>query len=601
MRVGQISSLLFPLILAACGGTGHDEDQLSPAAGGDSGEKIGQLNALYEECFDRTMELNPVYATYIGDNRYNDRFANSIGPEHIEKTSILTHECLDRLLLIGSDGLSGQDLLSFQIFQRNQEEDLAGEKFPGELMPLNQFSSTPNFFAQMGSGASLHPFKTVKDYQDFLGRIDGFVIWMHQARGNMREGMKKGLVQPRVLMEKVVPQLAAHVVEDVEQSLFYRPIQNMPESFGDEDKTALTSAYRDAIENKLIPVYSMMRDFVRDEYLSATTESVGMKDLPGGDEWYAYRVATTTTTYMSPQTIHEIGLAEVERIHGTMQAVMDEVSFEGTLTEFFEFLNSDPQFYFDERDQLIDGYRALREEVHAKALKVFDRLPKADYEIRAVEPFREKTSSGGSYMGASPDGSRPGVFYANAYDLKARPKWAMQSLFLHEAVPGHHFQGALTLEIEDMPRFRKFGGYTAYSEGWGLYAESLGKEIGMYADPYQYFGALNAELWRAIRLVVDTGLHYKGWTRQQVLDFMYANSAVNEARAVAEAERYIAIPSQALAYKIGQLKISELRARAESALGDRFDIKTFHRQVLEDGPLPLTVLDAKIDRWIASY
>lgn len=597
MKIAQYTSLLFPLILAACGGTGNDQDQKLAA---DAEDKVAQLNAMYEEYFDRSMELNPIYASYIGDNRFNDRFPNSIGPEHIEKSSALTHEYLDRLLAIGSDGLNGQDLLSFQIFQRNQEEDLAGEKFPGELMPLNQFSSTPNFFAQMGSGASLHPFKTVKDYQDFLGRIDGFVIWMYQARDNMREGMEQGLVQPRVLMEKVVPQLAVHVVADIEESLFYRPIQNMPESFSEEERETLTASYRDAIENKLIPTYAMMRDFVRDEYLSATTESVGMTDLPGGDEWYAYRVATTTTTDLSPQEIHEIGLAEVERIHGKMQEVMDEVGFKGELTEFFEFLNSDPQFYFDERDQLIDGYRALREEVHAKALKVFDSLPKADYEIRAVEPFREKTASGGSYMRPSPDGSRPGVFYANAYDLKARPKWAMQSLFLHEAVPGHHFQGALTLEIENMPRFRKFGGYTAYSEGWGLYAESLGKEIGMYEDPYQYFGALNAELWRAIRLVVDTGLHYLGWTRQQVLDFMYANSATNEARAVAEAERYIAIPSQALAYKIGQLKISELRARAESELGESFDIKAFHRQVLEDGPLPLSVLDAKIDRWIAS-
>ncbi|GBF30753.1 hypothetical protein MnTg04_00699 [bacterium MnTg04] len=601
MKIARFASLLVALMLLACDGTGIDQDRMPEAAGADAGEKIARLNELYEECFDRSMELNPIYATFIGDYRYNDRFSNSIGPEHIEKTSALTHECLDRLLAIGSGGLGGQDLLSFQIFQRNQEENLAGEKFPGELLPLNQFRSTPNFFAQMGSGASLHPFKTVKDYQDFLGRIDGFVIWMHQARDNMLAGMKKGLVQPRVLMEKVVPQLATQVVDDIEESLFYRPIQNMPESFSEDERTTLTAAYRDAIANKLIPVYGMLRDFVRDEYLPATRETVGMKDLPGGDAWYAHLIATTTTTDLSAQAIHEIGLAEVERIQAAMQVVMDEVGFDGTLKEFFEYLNSDPQFYFDERDQLIDGYKALREEVHAKALKIFDRLPKADYEIRAVEPFREKTASGGSYMRASPDGSRPGVFYANAYDLKARPKWAMQSLFLHEAIPGHHFQGALTLEIEDMPRFRKFGGYTAYSEGWGLYAELLGKEIGMYADPYQYFGALNAELWRAIRLVVDTGLHYRGWTRQQVLDYMYANSATKEARAVAEAERYIAIPSQALAYKIGQLKISELRARAESALGERFDIKAFHRQVLEDGPLPLSVLEAKIDRWIAGH
>jgi uncharacterized protein (DUF885 family) len=395
-------------------------------------------------------------------------------------------------------------------------------------------------------------------------------------------------------MEKVIPQIESQLVENAEDSAFFRPITNMPDTFSEEDGARLTAAYTDAIGQKIVPTFAAMRDFIRDEYIPASRESHGLDGVPGGDEMYAFMVKRTTTTEMTPAEIHDLGLSEVARIHESMQAVMDEVGFEGDLTAFFEHLNTDPQFYFDEGPQLIEGYNSLREEVHEKAMALFHTFPKAEYEIRAVEPYREKSASGGSYMRASPDGSRPGVFYANTYDIKARPKWSMESLFLHEAVPGHHFQGALTLEIEGLPRFRKFGGYTAYSEGWGLYA------MGMYYDPYQYFGALNAELWRAIRLVVDTGLHSKGWTRDEVLEYMYANSAAKPARAVSEAERYMAIPSQALAYKVGQLKIRELRTRAEETLGDKFNVKDFHAEVLNDGAVPLSVLDAKIDRWINS-
>jgi uncharacterized protein (DUF885 family) len=277
---------------------------------------------------------------------------------------------------------------------------------------------------------------------------------------------------------------------------------------------------------------------------------------------------------------------------------MDEVGFEGDLDDFFEFLNTDEQFYYDRPEELIQGYRDMSDHIESLAPKLFSVFPKADFEVRAVEPFREQSASGGSYRRGTPDGSRPGVFFANTYDIKARPKWAMESLFLHEAIPGHHFQISIQQELEDLPRFRRFGGYTAFSEGWGLYAESLGKELGVYTDPYQYFGALNAELWRAIRLVVDTGLHDQGWSRQDVLDFMYANSAVKEARAVSEAERYMAIPGQALAYKVGQLKLLDLREYAEEKLGDEFDIKEFHSMILTDGPLPLQLLEAKVERWI---
>ncbi len=305
-------------------------------------------------------------------------------------------------------------------------------------------------------------------------------------------------------------------------------------------------------------------------------------------------------TDLTPEEIHQIGLDEVARIHDEMRGVMEEVGFEGDLQEFFDFMNNDEQFYFDTGEELIQGYRDMTDHVTELAKALFDVSPKTAFEVRAVEPFREVSASNGSYRTGTPDGSRPGVFYANTYDIKARPIWIMESLFLHEAIPGHHFQRSLQVENEELPGFRRFGGYTAYTEGWGLYAESLGKEMGMYTDPYQYFGALNYELWRSIRLVVDTGLHAKGWSRQDVLDYMYANAPVKEARAVSEAERYMAIPGQALAYKIGQLKIREIRDDAEARLGDRFDVKEFHRQVLMDGPLPLSMLEAKINDWVES-
>jgi len=401
-------------------------------------------------------------------------------------------------------------------------------------------------------------------------------------------------------MEKVLPQLSAQFKDSAEETMFWKPITDMPAEFSEEDRLRLQAAYKETIEGRLIPVYHALHDFIAEEYLPNTRESVGMSGLPDGDAWYAYRVREVTTTDLTPEQIHQIGLDEVARIQGQMAQVMETVGFDGDLKAFFEFLNTDPQFYFEKEEDLIAGYNALRAGLDAAVPAMFGRIPKAGFEIRPVEAFRAKSASGGSYMSPSPDGSRPGVFYVNTYDMSARPKWAMESLFLHEAIPGHHFQGALAVELDHLPSFRRFGGYTAFSEGWGLYAESLGKELGAYQDPYQYFGALAAELWRAIRLVVDTGLHSKDWSRQQVLDYMYANTAVQEARAVSEAERYMAIPGQALAYKMGQLKIRELRTRAEAALGDRFDIKGFHAQVLEDGELPLSVLENKIDRWIES-
>jgi uncharacterized protein (DUF885 family) len=374
----------------------------------------------------------------------------------------------------------------------------------------------------------------------------------------------------------------------------------MPEGFSDADRERLTAAYLEKISGTIIPAYQRLNNFIGDEYLAAARETVGLYALPNGREWYAYLVRVRTTTDMTPDEIHQVGLDEVARIHEEMRGVMKEVGFEGNLKEFFEFVNTDDQFFFDEAEELIQGYRDMSEHIGELSKNLFEIFPNTAFEVRRVEPFREQSAAGGSYMAGTADGSRPGVFYANAYDIKARGKWAMESLFLHEAIPGHHFQIMIQRENESLPEFRRYGGFTAFSEGWGLYAESLGKELGVFTDPYQYFGGLNAELWRAIRLVVDTGIHAKGWTRQQVLDYMYANSAVAEARAVAEAERFMAIPAQALAYKVGQLKILAIRADAEARLGDKFDVKDFHTQVLKDGAMPLSLLAAKIDRWIES-
>jgi len=582
------------LFISACGG-GQQEEVTEDAA-----DASARLAALFDEHFERNLELNPMSATAIGDDRYDDRMAISMSQEYRDADRQLDEEFLTRLLEIDRAALEYQEQLSYDIFRIRREQSLAGNEFPSYLQPMNQFYLMTNFFVQLGSGSSLHPFKTVKNYDDFLSRADDILVNMDVAVENMKEGMRVGVVQPKILMAKVVPQIEAHIVDSAEESNFWMPITNMPENFSDEDRDRLTAAYKDAIENKFVPAFERLNNFIGDTYIGASRETVGLGDQPNGANWYAYMIKVRTTTDMTPDEIHQIGLDEVARIHGEMRGVMEEVGFEGDLKDFFDFVNTDEQFLFDEPEDLIQGYRDMSDNITELAKSLFNVAPKTQFEVRRIEAFREASAPGGSYRSGTPDGSRPGVFYANAYNIKARPKWAMESLFLHEAIPGHHFQISLQRENEDLPRFRRFGGFTAYTEGWGLYAESLGKELGVYTDPYQYFGALNAELWRAVRLVVDTGLHARGWSRQNVLDYMYTNSAVAPAKAISEAERYMAIPGQALAYKIGQLKIRELRNIAEERLGDAFDVKAFHLEILKDGPMPLSMLESKVDRWVDS-
>ncbi len=599
MRHGLAAGLAALTLVTGCGGPGGQDE---PAAGVDGGTTAAEAEAtladLLDEHFEKSLELNPMRATRIGDDRYNDRLAITSSPEYRAAEQALDEEFLARLLEIDRSLLDEQSRLSYDIFRILREQSLEGDHYPSHLQPVNQFRLLTSSFARLGSGASAHPFDTVEDYEDFLSRTDDFVTNVDYTIEAMQKGMQAGIVQPKVLMAKVVPQIESQIVDSAEDSLFWRSVENMPESFSDADRERLTEAYRTAIEEKIIPTYERLNNFIGDSYLAAARDTVGLGDLPDGENWYQYMVKLMTTTDMTPEEVHEVGLSEVARIHGEMRGVMEEVGFEGGLEEFFEFVNTDPQFFYDEPEELIQGYRDMSEHVSTLAKQLFDVEPRTGFEVRRVEPFREQSASGGSYQAGTPDGTRPGIFYANAYNIKARPKWAMESLYLHEAIPGHHFQIALQQENEDIPRFRRFARFTAYSEGWGLYAETLGREIGVYTDPYQYFGALNAELWRAIRLVVDTGIHAKGWTRQDVLDYMYANSAVAPARAISEAERFMAIPGQALAYKIGQLKIREIRDAAEARLGDRFDVVAFHREVLKDGPMPLSMLEAKLSRWV---
>jgi len=564
-----------------------------------------QADALFERYFEDALVLNPLLASSIGDPRYNDRYPVTISPEWRAQARALDARYLAEAKRIPMKRLDGARRLSLAVFIAARERSLEGYRFPTQLIPLNQFFSTPNSFAQLGSGSSTHPFKTAKDYDDFLKRIDGFVAWVDQAIANMREGAAQGVVQPRVLMEKVLPQLAAQAKDDPTQTTFWQPIANLPADLAAAERARLTEAYRAAIAGRLVPAYRKLHDFVRDEYLPRCRTTVSLAALPDGAAWYAYNVRTITTTTLAPDEIHALGLTEVARIQGEMRALMKETGFtapdgKGELPAFFEFLKSDPRFFHTEREAVVPGYYTIKARVDPNLPRLFEVLPKADFEVRLVEPFREKSASGGQYNAASEDGSRPGVFYANAYDLRSRPIWAMESLLLHEGNPGHHFQITIARENRALPRFRRFGGYIAYSEGWGLYAESLGADLGVYTDPYQRYGQLDGELWRAIRLVVDTGLHAKNWTREQVLDYMRANSSRGEAAAVSEAERFIAIPGQALAYKLGELKFKELRARSVARLGARFDLKRFHTVVLTGGALPLDVLDAEVERWIAS-
>jgi len=570
----------------------------APAATATQGAKATRLNAMYEQYWEELLKLNPLQATFQGDARYNDQLPNTMSAQYRQQMHEFNTRWLKQVKDVGSDGLTGQELLSYEIFVRDREDSLEAEKFPTWQQPINQFYNFAATFVQLGSGTGAQPFKTVKDYDNWLKRAAQAPVLFDQAIANSREGVNDGVVQPRALMVKVIPQLDALIKDKAEDTLFWGPVKNFPADFSDADKKRLTAQYRKLIETQLMPAYRELRTFVAEEYLPKTRATSGLDALPNGAAWYAFNARNSTTTDLTPAQIHQIGLDEVKRIHGQIEGVMKQVGFKGSMQDFFKFMQNDPRFTFADEAALLAYYRGLEDKINQKIPEQFSLIPKAAFEIRPVEPFRAQSAAGGSYMRPSQDGSRPGVFYVNTYDLPTRKTWDAEDLYLHEAIPGHHFQLALQQELTGLPKFRRFGSEIAFSEGWGLYAESLGKDVGVYADPYSYFGYLQNELWRAIRLVVDTGLHSKGWTREQVIKYMLDNSAESETQSTAEAERYMAIPGQALAYKMGELKIKQVRAKAEKALGDKFDVREFHAEVLKDGSVPLEILEGKIDRWI---
>jgi uncharacterized protein (DUF885 family) len=561
-----------------------------------------ELQAMFDRYFEDSLRLNPLLATYIGDHRYDDQLPNYIGPAYRAEAKALNDRYLAEVQAIDPSSLSPADRISYEIFVRERARARSAERFPDYLLPINQTGSLLTTMAALGSGTNAQPFTMTEDYDHWLKRLDGMVVWMDQAIVNMREGMARGVVQPRPVMEKVLAQLEAMVVVRPEESLFFAPVAKFPEAVPPADRERLSAAYTAAVRDRVVPAFRRLRDFVRDEYLPKTRSTVAWSALPDGEAWYAFYVQEHTTTTLTPEEIHQVGLGEVARILGEMDEVRQAVGFQGDLEAFFTYLETDPQFYYTRGEDLLDGYRALKLRIDAALPKLFSVFPKADYELREVEAFRAQSAAGASYQQASADGSRPGIFYVNTYNLKAQPKFGMETLSLHEASPGHHFQVTIQQELEDLPRFRRFGGdYTAYVEGWALYAEYLGKELGMFTDPYQWFGRLNDEQLRAMRLVVDTGLHAKGWTREQAIQYMLDNSTLAPSDVESEVERYIAWPGQALGYKVGDLALQALRRRAEAELGPKFDVRDFHREVLGDGAVPMDVLEAKIERWIAAH
>jgi uncharacterized protein (DUF885 family) len=558
------------------------------------------LNALVEEYFERELELSPMNATAIGDSRYDDRLDETTSPGFRERQLAVEQAYLERARRIDATRLSPAAHITYEIFVSERELALEGRRFPEELMPLNQMNGLPVDLAVYGSGTGPQPFATVADYDRFLKRLRQFPRWADGAIALMRSGMARGVTLPRPAMTKVIPQLRELVTARVQDSVFWVPITDMPKAIAAQDRRRISDAYAAALSQEVLPAYTRLADFIERDYLPAARTTVGWSDLPDGPAWYRWRIRGATTMDLSAAQIHEMGLAEVARIRGEMLAVKQQVGFKGDLDAFFKYLEEDPRFYFNSESELLGAYADLKRRIDALLPRLFADFPKADYEIRPVEAFRAAAAAGGSYQAPSADGKRPGIFYINTHNLKAQPRFGMETLSLHEASPGHHFQISIQQELTGLPRFRRFNGYVAYSEGWALYAESIGKELGVFTDPYQWYGRLSDEMLRAMRLVVDTGLHAKGWTREQAIKYMLDNSSMAESDVTAEVERYIVWPGQALGYKLGQLQITALRAKAEQQLGAAFDVREFHSQVLRDGALPMGVLTAKIDRWIES-
>jgi uncharacterized protein (DUF885 family) len=557
------------------------------------------LSEVQDNYYEEYLALFPIDAASGGDSdhRYDSVWPNDISVEHRAQEATMVQKYLGQLAEFDRSKLSSAEQLNFDVLKSSLEIRSAGLDQPTHLLPVNQFWCAPLLFAQMASGASLHPFTSVRDFRNFIARADGFSQWVDTAIANMRLGIGQGIVQPRVLMQRTLPQYEPLVLDDPEKNILFAPLKMLPAGLSADETTSLRADYLKSIRTVMIPAYVRLHDFIRDEYMPHCRKTSGIGVLPGGPAMYAYWVKFWTTTDRAPDDIHELGLREVARIRGEMEKVRAQVGFEGNLAEFVKFVATDPKFApFTDDQQVLDAYRKIEARIAPSLPKMFGHFPKTKFEIRETEKFRAASASP-EYQPASADGSRPGVFYVPIVDPRLIRIPEMEDLFLHEAIPGHHFQFSITLEQPGLPRFRRYGWTSAFGEGWALYTESLGKELGVYTDPYSYFGMLLGEMHRAVRLVVDTGIHAKGWTRERALAYAEEQEG-DQPRSAAEIERYMAAPGQALSYKIGQLKFLELRARAEKALGARFDLRAFHDKILIDGPVPLSVLEARMNAWI---
>ena len=551
--------------------------------------------ALLDEAWEWQLKENPMMASGLGDRRYNDQWTdNSI--QAIKRRQDETREFLRRVYAIDRNALSEEDQLNFELFRRSLQDRVDLFKFDSHLIPFYQRGGVQN----LDSNTSRLRFVTVKDYEDWIARLDQIDVVIEQSIELAEGGRKAGMMSPKILMERIPNQIAPQLVDDPEESPFYKVFAEMPDTISDEDQARLRAQARSVIEETILPAYREFNEYFVDTYLPNSRDTIGLSELPNGNEWYELRARQFTTTQMTPDEIHRIGLDEVARIRGEMQKIIDSLDFGGSFQDFLVFLRTDPQFYYDTPDELYQAYLATSKRIDPELVNLFGKLPRMPYGVKPIPDSIAPDTTTAYYSRPAADGSRAGTYWVNLYKPEVRPKYEIEVLSVHEAMPGHHLQLALQQELGDMPNFRRFMGFTAFVEGWGLYSESLGPDLGLYKDPYSQFGALTYEMWRAVRLVVDTGMHYKGWTRQQSIDFFKDNAAKTELDIVNEIDRYIGWPGQALAYKIGQLKIKQIRQRAETALGDNFDVREFHDVLLGAGALPLDILEQRMDAWLES-
>lgn len=570
----------------------------APATG--EGEK---LRRIFAESDEASLRRGPLRAIFRGDLRYADRLEPFLTEAYEEGERQALVDNLRALGTVDRAKLSAVDRIAYDVFKADNERDLRGFapeiRRIGDVLPINHFQGFQTFYPEFASGQGAAPFKTTLDYDNNLKRNAEYGRVVDRMIARAREGMARGITPPKLVVRNVIEQLDNLLGAPLEKSLFYAPVVTFPDAVPAADRTRLTQAYTVQVRDVLNPAHRRLRDFLQTEYLPKARDTVGLSALPGGAALYDYLIESSTTLPMKAEEVHALGLSEVKRILAEMEAQKGRAGFAGTLPEFFTLLRTDPRFQPKTAEEVAAGYQAIGKRVDARVREQFALTPKTPLEIRPVPAFREKSDAAGSYQQGTPDGTRPGVFYYNTYDLKNRYLWGMETLYLHEAVPGHHFQISLAQENASLPAFMRFGGNTAFVEGWALYAESLYPELGVETDPYQRMGGLSDEMLRAMRLVVDTGIHAKGWGRDQAIKYMLDNSPMPESDATAEVERYIAIPGQALAYKIGQLTILRLKAQAKAQLGARFDPRAFHAAVLDTGALPMPVLERKLADWMA--